>query len=407
MTSQSVKTTFQKYQTTNQNPNMQPANWSGVIAMTVCAFVMISSEFLPVSLLTPIAADFQVSEGAVGQGLTISGVLAVITALTISALAGTLNRKWLLLGLSALMCVSGAIIGLAPNYWTYMLGRALIGVAVGGFWSMSAATAMRLVPPADVPRALAIFNGGNALAMVIAAPMGSYLGELFGWKGAFLALVPLAIIALIWQGRTLPNMSPTGRAGRLGDLFGLLRHPVVVIGFLAVAFCFMGQYSLYTYIRGYLENVTGLDGHGVSWMLLLLGGAGVVGTMLIGRLLRHTLFATMVVFNLLLALTALGFVGFGHVLVLVTLLVAVWGLLATSAPVGWWTWVTRAMPNHSEAGGGLMVAVCQLSIALGSTIGGVLYDHQGYKVTFTTSAVFFALAALMVVLCSRRNDPSL
>ena len=154
------------------------AHWGGVLAMTLCVFVLIASEFMPVSLLTPVATDLGVSEGLAGQGIALSGALAVITSLSITRLAGNLNRKFLLLGMTALMGVSAIIIAMAPGYLLYLCGRALIGVAIGGFWSMSAATAMRLVPSHQVPRALAIFNGGNALATVVAAPLGSYLGEI-------------------------------------------------------------------------------------------------------------------------------------------------------------------------------------------------------------------------------------
>ena len=128
----------------------------------VADVALIASEFLPVSLLTPMAADLRVTEGMTGQGIAISGVFAVLTSLFISALAGSLNRKTLLLGLTLAMGISGAIIALAPNYVIYMVGRALIGVVVGGFWSMSAATAIRLVPTREVPRALAIVNGGTS-----------------------------------------------------------------------------------------------------------------------------------------------------------------------------------------------------------------------------------------------------
>ena len=119
----------------------QSGSWSGVLAISVCAFALVASEFLPVSLLTPIANDLGISEGLAGQGIAISGAFAVFTSLFISTLAGSLNRKTLLLGLTAVMGISGAIVALAPDYFTYMLGRALIGVVVGGFWSMSAATA--------------------------------------------------------------------------------------------------------------------------------------------------------------------------------------------------------------------------------------------------------------------------
>ncbi|WP_256744650.1 MFS transporter, partial [Cronobacter sakazakii] len=159
--------------TTTHDDTHPRAYWSGVLAMTLCAFALVASEFMPVSLLTPVSQDLGVSEGLAGQGIAISGALAVLTSLFLSRLAGNLNRKTLLLGLTLLMALSGGVIALAPDYLTYMAGRALIGVAIGGFWSLSTATAIRLVPRHQVPRALAIFNGGNALATVIAAPLGS------------------------------------------------------------------------------------------------------------------------------------------------------------------------------------------------------------------------------------------
>lgn len=135
--------------------------WGGVFAMTLCVFVLIASEFMPVSLPTPIARDLHVTEGLAGQGIAISGALAVITSLAISRIAGNLNRKYLLLGLTVLMAVSAIIVALAASYSVYMLGRALIGIVIGGFWSMSAATAIRLVPQHKVPRALAILTAGT------------------------------------------------------------------------------------------------------------------------------------------------------------------------------------------------------------------------------------------------------
>ena len=179
-----------------QNAATQGPRWSAVFAMTLCVFTLIASEFMPVSLLTPVAADLGVSEGLAGQAISVSGAFAVLTSLSIAALARNMDRKVLLLWMTFLMFVSAGVTALASSYTVYLLGRVLIGVSIGGFWSMSAATAIRLVPAPDVPRALAIFNGGNALAVMIAAPLGSYLGSIVGWRGAFLVLVPIALCAL-------------------------------------------------------------------------------------------------------------------------------------------------------------------------------------------------------------------
>jgi predicted MFS family arabinose efflux permease len=379
----------------------QPAYWSGVFAMTVCVFALIASEFMPVSLLTPIATELGVTQGWAGYGIAISGVFAVLTSLFIARLAGEMDRKTLLLGLTGLMCISGMIVGLAPNYLTYMIGRALIGVVVGGFWSMSAAVAMRLVPPNKVGRALAIFNSGNALATVIAAPLGSYLGSVTGWRGAFFCLVPVAAIAFVWQWISLPAMKVSARTTASGNVFKLFKQPLVMWGMLAVGVFFMGQFVLFTYVRPFLETVTRVDVSTLSMMLLVIGLAGFIGTMLIGRVLAMGLYQTLVVIPLLMAIIGIALIALGDSVAMVFLLLGVWGLVATAAPVGWWLWLAKALPHSAEAGGGLMVAVIQLSIASGSIVGGVLFDKSGYQATFMMSAVLLLVAGLLTLMTSR------
>jgi predicted MFS family arabinose efflux permease len=384
-----------------QGPSVAaPAHWSGVLAMTLCVFALIASEFMPVSLLTPMAATFRVSEGLAGYGIAISGAFAVLTSLSISALAGTMNRKTLLLALTGLMAVSGAVIAMAANYVVYMVGRALIGVVIGGFWSMSAATAMRLVPAAQVPRALAIFNGGNALATVVAAPLGSYLGSLIGWRGAFFCLVPVAAIALVWQWISLPAMNAERTPGS-GSVFRLFQSRIVSLGMAACGAFFMGQFALFTYVRPFLETVTHVDVTALSLILLGIGVAGFVGTVAVGALLKQGLYRTLIAIPVLMAAIALTLIPLGAWMWPVAALLATWGLLSTAAPVGWWSWVAQTMPNDAEAGGGLMVAVIQLSIALGSTVGGLLFDGLGYQSTFVASAAVLVFAAFLTLRASR------
>ena len=380
-----------------------PAHWSGVFAMTLCVFALIASEFMPVSLLTPMAQTLRVTEGMAGQGIAISGAFAVVTSLFISVLAGTLNRKTLLLGLTCIMAISGAVIALAPNYLTYMAGRALIGIVVGGFWSMSAATAMRLVPVHRVPLALAIFNSGNALATVVAAPLGSWLGSVVGWRGAFFCLVPVAIIAFVWQLLSLPSMSVTRQTAASRNVFTLFRRRVVTLGMLGVGIFFMGQFTLFTYIRPFLETVTRVDAATVTLVLLVIGVAGFIGTTLIGRVLKRGFYPTLMAIPVLMAITALALIAFGSDVAIVTALLGLWGLISTAAPVGWWAWVPRTFPQNAEAGGGLMVAMVQLSIALGSTVGGLLFDHHGYQSTFLASAAMLIIATVLIFLTSRAD----
>ncbi|MBQ0529210.1 MFS transporter [Providencia rettgeri] len=376
------------------------ANWSAVFAMTLCVFVLIASEFMPVSLLTPLALDFQVTEGMAGQGITISGIFAVITSLFISALTRNLNRKALLLGLTFLMGASGAMIALATNYYTYMVGRALIGIVVGGFWSMSAAIAMRLVPIDQVPKALAIFNSGNALATVIAAPLGAYLGSTIGWRGAFLGLVPIAIATIVWLWVSLPSM-PTDpnshqNTPQIFSIFSFFKYRVITLGMLAIGLFFMGQFTLFTYVRPFLETVVKVDISMVTFSLLLIGITGFIGTLLINRVLKIGFYQTLIAIPLLMASIAVSLIFFGYSSLTSIVLLSIWGFIATAAPVGWWSWIPRIFSNNAEAGGGLMVAVIQLSIACGASVGGIFFDLMGYKSTFAISALFLVVAAILV-----------
>lgn len=382
-------------------PLSRPSHWGGVLAMTLCVFALIASEFMPVSLLTPLAVDLHVSEGAAGQGIAISGTFAVLTSLSITWLAGSMDRKTLLLILTGLMAISGVVVALAPSFTLYMVGRALIGVVIGGFWSMSAATAMRLVPDDQVPKALAVFNGGNALATVIAAPLGSYLGSVVGWRGAFLCLVPIAVVALAWQWISLPSMQAQVRKRAAGNVFRLLGTRSVALGIAACGAFFMGQFALFTYLRPFLETVTKVDATMLSLLLLVIGVAGLGGTLLIGALLKKGLYRTLMAIPLLMAVIALALIPVGSAVVPVAILLGLWGLMSTAAPVGWWSWVAQAMPNDAEAGGGLMVAVVQLAIASGSMLGGWLFDHSGYQSTFYASAAILLVGAAMTLMAMR------
>ncbi|HEX8477147.1 MAG TPA: MFS transporter, partial [Telluria sp.] len=324
-----------------------PASWGGVFALSLGAFALVASEFMPVSLLTAIAADLHVTQGQAGQAIAVSGAFALVTSLATSTLAGRLDRRVLLLALTALMVASGSIAAFAPSYTVFMFGRALIGIAIGGFWSLSAATAMRLVPPEDVPRALAIVNGGNALATVLAAPLGSILGAMMGWRGAFFCLVPVAVLALGWKMFSLPPM-PAAPQGKT-PIFALLKRPPVALGLLAVSALFMGQFALFTYLRPFLEAATHASATTASLMLLVIGVAGFAGTVLIGAVLKQHLYRTLVVIPVIMAVVAAALIAFGSSTGATALLLAIWGLAGTSAPVGWWTWLARTLPDDAEA----------------------------------------------------------
>ncbi len=302
---------------------------------------------------------------------------------------------------TALMVVSGMMVALAPNAPLLMAGRALLGVAIGGFWSISAAIVMRLVPEESVPKALALLNGGNAVATTLGAPIGSLLGGLIGWRGAFFCVVPLAVIALLWQWRSLPAL-PTEKATiRARDVFALLKHRKFAFGMVAVSLFFFGQFTLFTYLRPFLDLVTGDDAPLISGMLLALGVAGFVGTIVIGWLLKSQLYSLLITIPAIMAVIATTLVEIDGTPLNVGLLLTLWGLLATAAPVGWWTWLSKTMPHEAEAGGGLMVAIIQLAVMLGAIVGGTLFDAWGYRGPFSLAAGLLVVASLLAIVTSR------
>ena len=373
--------------------------WGAVFALTLCVSTLIASEFMPVSLLTPLASDLHVTEGQAGQAIAISGVFAVVTSLLITSATRRVDRRMLLLSLTGLMVLSGLIVALAPNYLVLMVGRTLLGVVIGGFWSMSTATVMRLVPEREVPRALALLNGGNALATTVAAPLGSFLGQYIGWRGAFFAVVPLAAITLAWQFLTLPALPP--KRGSRGNALVLLRNTQARYGIAAVTLFFMGQFALFTYLRPFLETVTRVNVSTLSLILLIIGAAGLLGTYLIGSALKRLFHSLLIGMPLAMAAIAVALIAVGTSPAATALLLAGWGLIGTAAPVAWWTWLSRTLPDEAEAGGGLMVAAIQLAITLGAATGGWLFDSHGYESTFAVSAALLAGSALIAIVASR------
>lgn len=372
----------------------EASSWAAVTCLSLLTFVLIASEFMPVSLLTPIAADLGITEGQAGQAIAISGLFAVATSLFGNALLRRLDRRTAVLLYTGVLVVSGLAVTFAPNYLVFMAGRALIGVAIGGFWSLSTAILARLVSGPDLPKAIAMLQGGTALASVIAAPLGSFLGGLIGWRGAFFTVVPIGLIGLVWQLAVLPRLPPDD-AVSLRGMFGLLRNRLFAIGTVATALAFMGQFALSTYLRPFLENVTGLDVNTLSLVLLGIGLSGLAGTAAIGFVLRRHLNAALVGLPAAMAVLAVLLIALGSVPLAVAAVLAIWGFLSTPIPVAWGTWMARVIPTNLEAGGGLQVALIQFAITAGASLGGLLFDGAGWWSPFVLAAVLLAGSALV------------
>ncbi len=380
--------------TTSEAPTPVAA-WGAVLSMALCVALLIASEFMPVSLLTPMAEGLGASVGQTGQAVSISGLFAVVASLGVGTVAGRLNRKRVLVGLTGLMGLSLVLVAAAPNFEVLMMGRALLGLGIGGFWALATAVIMRLVPSSDVPRALALMYGGQAIAAAFAAPIGSYFGGLFGWREVFWALTPLVAVNLVWHLVALPSL-PAREQGGISDMLNLLRRRYFLAGLIASMLSWGSAFTLFTYLRPFLEQVTGVGVTGLSILLLALGCAGFVGTWASGRFITGDVSRLLRLPALVMGAVTAGLLVVGGWLIAVALLLIVWGAMNTAMSVIWMTWMSRNAEDAPEAAGGLMVAAVQASILLGAVIGGLLLDHLSISAVLIASVVLAAMAVLIV-----------
>ncbi len=378
----------------SDQPVQKPA-WGAVFAMSFGVFGLITAEFLPVSLLTPIADSLQVTEGQAGQTVTVTALMALFTSLVISLATRRIDRRWVLLGFSLILVASNLLVAFADNLHVILAGRLLLGIAIGGFWTLSTATAMRLVPADQVPKALSIIFSGVSLATIIATPLGSFLGDIIGWRNIFLLTALLGGLAFIWQFFSLPAM-PADREKRHGSMLSVLMRPGMRWGMVAIIMLFTGHFAFFTYLRPFLETVAQVNVHALSLILLAFGVANFVGTSLAGYLLMRNLHLTLGGTTLLMGIMAILLAVFGHNSLLDGLCIALWGMAFGAIPVGWSTWITRTVPDEAETGGGLLVATIQLAITVGAAAGGWVFDANGARGVFFASSVLILLASMTI-----------
>ncbi len=368
--------------------------------MTLCVALLIASEFMPVSLLTPIAADLHATQGQAGQAIAVSGLFAVATSLVVAAAASRFDLKRVLVFFAAVMLASLLLVAEASSFQMLMAARALLGVTIGGFWSLATATLMRLVPEREVSRALGILYMGNAAATAFAAPIGSYVGGFIGWRGVFWALVPLALINLAWLWASLPPLPPR-RAVPATRVIGLLLRPHVRRAVAASMLTFAGAFAAFTYLRPFLEIRAQASVAQLSLLLLALGAAGFVGTSMATALLERQLLRLLWSLPLGLGAVTWALVALAPHLVADAAALALWGALNAAIPVAWFSWLAREVPDESEAGGSLMVGAIQVAIMAGAGLGGTLLDHVGVDATFIGAAVLLLAAAALAARSSR------
>lgn len=352
------------------------AAWGAVLSLSVGVFALVTAEFLPASLLTPMATDLHISYGAAGQAVTATALVAAVAAPAVVIGTAKIDRRMVVWGLSLLLVMSDLLAAAASNIWVLLLARVLLGVALGGTWSLAAALALRLVPASMVARAMSIIFTGVTAASVCAPALGAYLGDLWGWRATFLAASSIGIVALAIQLATMPRL-PSTDGPTLRTFFMLLRRPRIRTGLITVMFVISGHFAGFTYVRPFLEQVSRLDVRTLSMVLLAFGIGGFFGNFAGGMMSGRSPRVSVAVGAVLLAATAFALLGDGTSTPIAFVALAVWGFAFGVLPVSIQTWTTQAALDHAESAGALLVTTFQIAIATGAILGGVLVDRLG------------------------------
>ncbi|MBB3659152.1 DHA1 family purine ribonucleoside efflux pump-like MFS transporter [Rhizobium sp. BK650] len=376
------------------------STWFAVLSMAATSFALVSAEFLPAGLLTPMARDLGVTEGTAGQVVTATASVGAVTALLSNVLIGRLNRKTVLVGLSALAVGSNVLASFATDFWLLLLGRAGLGIALSGFWALSVAVVARLVGANATGRGMAIVTLGVSLATIAAPSVGALISDWLGWRIAMAMTAGLAAVAMLLQLLSLPTL-PASTSNSLADVFRLTRRRAVQLGMLAILLLMTGHFAGSVYVRPFLEQVTLLETNSIALALLGFGVASVIGNVAGGRIADASIRLALAVTAAMMAFAALVLVLAGTHAGIAFALVTLWGFAFGMGPVVLPTNLSRAAPEALEAAGSLMVVSFQVAISIGAVFGGYVVDHYGAAGPLTLTAVLAASTVALALLQPR------
>ncbi|GAB3726040.1 MFS transporter [Amycolatopsis oliviviridis] len=377
--------------------------WLAVLAVTLGIFSLVTTEILPIGLLTPIGEDFRITPGTAGLTMTLPGFLAALAAPAVTVAAGRLDRRILLCALMVVLALADVLAATAQAYWAVLVSRVLVGLVIGAFWAIGSGLAARLVGPGHAGRATAVIFSAVPLGSVLGVPAGTFVGELFGWRAAFaaLALFTIGVIAaLAWA---LPPLAPSASAGatRLGVLRAMTRGRATRLGLLVTVLVVLAHFGTYTYVTPLLRQVTQVSPELITVFLLVYGTAGIVGNFAAGAAIARDLRLTF--------LTAAGLIGvatcalplLGDSKAVTLALLVIWGFAYGAVPVCSGTWFARAAPQAPEAASVLFTSSFQATLSAGALLGGFVVDAVSVPAVMVTGGV---LALLAVGVLSRARS---
>lgn len=376
-------------------PTSSLRSWLSVGSVALGAFAFVTTEYMPVGILPQIANDLEVSQGTAGLMVTVPGIVAAISAPALLFGAGRFNRRLILLLLSVLLLASNLISAYATSFPVMLAGRALLGAALGGFWTVALGASGRLVNAQSAAKAMAVIFGGITLATVLGVPFGTFISHLFTWRAAFIATSVLVAVALIAQAVLLPSL-PSQGAVSISGLRALMRRANPRRGALLVLLVIGAHFASYTYIAPLLEVSELFTPSMITAILLGFGVVGMISNFAIsspaGKNLSASLFWMVGLLMLALAsLPLLRGVSAGMILA-----VLAWGIAYGAVPLCLSLWMSQSTPDLPEAGSAILVSSFQVAIALGSLGGGVVVDHLGVAATMWVGASLAALSLIVM-----------
>ncbi|MFI2739513.1 MFS transporter [Streptomyces sp. NPDC018711] len=366
--------------------------WLAVLAVTLGIFSLMTSELLPVGLLTPIGSALDVSEGTAGLMVTVPGLVAAASAPLVTVATGKIDRRIVLAVLIGIVGLANLASAFTTSFAVVLVARFLIGISVGGFWSLAGGIALRLVPQRHVARATAVIFGGVETASVLGVPTGTFIGDLSGWRTAFGAVGVLGLISLTCMVILMPKV-PAERTITFADLPKVFKGNSGVRAGIALTFLVItGHFLAYTFVRPILQD-DGVADHLIGVLLLTFGIAGICGNFIVGALVAKRLRQTVMGISVVLTVAMVLLVLVGNTPLTAGAMMALWGLGYGAVPVTFQTWILHAAPDATEAASSLYVSTFNLSIALGALFGGLAVDSLS-----TTSVLWIGAAMALLAL---------
>lgn len=378
------------------SPPLGKKAWLSVIAVALAIFAVVSAEMLPIGLLTPIAHSLDQSVGHASLIISLPSLVAAITAPCVVLIFNQINRRKLFLLFMLLLLGSNLMAATVTELYWLLFARVLFGISMGGIWALAGSLAVRLAPPGHAGLATSIVFSGIAAASVLGVPLGVYLGDLFGWRLAFIcvaALVGVVLALLYWS---LPSLA-VNETNTLSSSLQLLKQRNVLIGLALTLLIVTGHFAAYTFIRPLLQSLAQFSDQYIGGLLLVYGLFGILGNFIAGYTIQKYLPQSLFCIAILLAISMALFILFGHSQGMSIFLLLLWGVSYGGVSVAVMTWMFRAAPTQIETATAFNISIFNLSIGLGAYIGGVLYDSNGILSNLILACILTAAAAMLIL----------